>query len=258
MLCQGILYSQLHDESLSEALKQRKSTPEELLTAAGLAESMAEIEENYLKEQEEAKKAKGVEEAEVAETLVAELPEPDANPMETMGSIMEMARLAKPLNGPGKDRLIGYQRHVQTLVKTHVMLLDESLPEAVLSQRIATSGAGELRGDGSRGKYVIVVYDTKVSGEAASAPQYHHPAWRQQHHKKMMRAVMNSRTESAEELHPGDLYLFFNGGKQAADSAMGSNFAGDNNVKHEKRQSYVMYTEESMTSDRTSITRQRR
>ncbi len=51
-------------------------------------------------------------------------------------------------------------------------LIQEGLSDMQIANEIATSRAGELRGDASKGKYVVVVYDLKVSGEASSTPAH--------------------------------------------------------------------------------------
>ena len=157
---------------------------------------------------------------------------------------MELARLAAALTGQAKDKVMAFQRHIQGLVRDHVRLLLNNLSEDALSKLIAGSPAGQVRGDGGRGKYVIVVYDLKVSGNASTP--HRPPGWCKDHHGKLVSAAMLSRTECADELHSGDLYVFFNGGKRGVNGAAGKNVAGHR--RHEKRQGFIFYTEESMVA----------
>ena len=232
-----MLYGQSYDHVL-EALPGRKFDPVEFLTTNGLLETMDTFQEQYMREKNEAKRLKGLAEiaAGVAGVPASELPEP-GRPSAPTGLAMGLTKLAQHLTSQAREKVMEYQRHVQTMVENTVTFVEETLTDAVLSTRIATSRAGMVRGDGE-GKYVIVVYDTKVSGEANSWPQQRPPSWRQAHHKKLMTATMHSRSEKPEELHAGDLYVFFNGLKHGVDGNMVRNFV-KNKVKYQTKQGYI-------------------
>ena len=62
---------------------------------------------------------------------------------------MGLTKLAQHLTSQAREKVMEYQRHVQTMVENTVTFVEETLTDAVLSTRIATSRAGVLvRGDG--------------------------------------------------------------------------------------------------------------
>lgn len=129
----------------------------------------------------------------------------------------------------------------QRMVNFYVKLLahDDADNTWQLALQLAQTQAGRARGDAIKGEYVIIVYDVKVSG-AASPPPCRQPAWRRDHYDRLTKAVICSRGESLGELHPGDLYLGFDGGKPCMN--IGDVFTG-HGLKCMKRRSQVLHTD---------------
>ena len=248
---QGILYNEMYEQTIHTNVRCRPpKTVEECLASHGISEPLYDADEEYAKERKDAKlqdAAAGIIIADDANDAEAVLPELASAP----DLKQEVLRLAKELKGDAKDKVLSYQRHVQTKVKTHVRFIEDRPGDSVdvqLITQMATSAAGQARGDPIRGRYVIIVYDVKVSGEATSLPSHRRPSWRHLHHLKLITAAMRSRGECPEELHQGDVYLGFNGFKHGVDNSMASNFVSEKRTKHDRRNTFVMYSEESMVA----------
>ena len=246
-----MIYHETYEQTILTNVRCRPpKSVEECLASYGIAEPLAEAEEEYVKEKKQAKaqdsaEAIGHQEDANDEAVLPEL----AN---TPDLKQEVHRLAKELKGEAKEKVLNFQRFVQNMVKTHVKFLeDKDTKESVdpqLITQLTTSRAGQLRGDALRGNYVLIVYDVKLSGEANSAPHHRPPSWRQGHHLKLINLAMRSRMETTEELNSGDIYLGFNAHKFGTDGAMGHNFGAEKRMKFERRSTFILYTEESMVA----------
>ena len=167
--CEGTIYCTQYDAALQAAIRNRR-TPDEAMGAQGLTEVLQEIEEEYAEE----KKASG----DLVAMPTEGAPTPGEIPVDAAGGgadadiQQEVHQLTKDLEDDAKEKVFAFRRHAATLVKTHVKLIQEGATDLQISAELAASRAGQVRGDAGKGRYVAVVYDLKVSGEASRAPAY--------------------------------------------------------------------------------------
>ena len=142
---------------------------------------------------------------------------------------------------------MGFHMHGRKLIQTHVQLTWEPQSEGALSTWVGSSTAGQVRGDHDSGKYVLITYDVKVDGEAITAPTHRIPPYRSPRHKKLTQAVVNTRGECRGELHGGDLYMVWDGGKHGNESSFPNIFVTEEGrLSFKKSQLTQFYSEQSI------------
>ena len=196
---EAILYHGKYDAIIAAAIRLQKDV-KACMQSDGLKEVMIEIDHQYLHE------------VSVVDSFKAVPP--------------------VPANVPSPE-----QQRAQAMIHGYVKLLCEE-DACELAQQLGATGAGRVRGEATKGKFVLIVYDVKVSGEA-SPPPCRQPSWRPDHYEKLTTAVMRSRKE-AVHLHSGDLYLGFDGGKPCVDFA--GVFSGQG-LTCAKRRTQILYTD---------------
>lgn len=95
-------------------------------------------------------------------------------------------------------------------VKQRVKLIVEPVSEGAFATALSDAEIGKMRGSADR--RIMCMYDVKKGGESITAPHLRQPPLRKEHAQKAVRCLNQSRG-NASEVHEGDLFLFFDGGK---------------------------------------------
>ena len=215
------MYGVRFDGSLKSSIKSDKSV-EDALAVEDLREVLEALDEQVAAA---ASRDKGADQSAVG---VAE----DVLP----ASVTEVCRLslgaagsqqleAAGLGGEEAELLTSLTTQAARLVAERVKLVDGRDREATLADIIRSSAVGQVQG-GDDGN-VVVVYDTKLSGEDRRRPSRRPPAVRKMHAEKMIRAVLRSRLSSPDgPLHivRGDVYCLFDAGRSGTAQLLMSPF----------------------------------
>ena len=60
-------------------------------------------------------------------------------------------------------------------------------------------------------RFVVILDDTKLSGEATSMPHARYPPYRVARIKKMLTAIMKTRADPPVDIDDGDLFVIHDG-----------------------------------------------
>ena len=107
------------------------------------------------------------------------------------------------------------ERNVRRWTQIHT--IPEADTEAELRKIIEGSEIGKLRGTPS--EPIAIIYDPKLTGESITRPRIRLPPFKEESCRACVRAVLSSR-ENPTEIHPGDVYAFFDGGKTGLSSSL--------------------------------------
>lgn len=156
-----------------------------------------------------------------------------------------------------REKVVRAKRNMESLVRANVQLLVKDKPD--LRAELLTTSAGKAKGGpdaASAGawKYVLIVLDTKVMGEANSRPRFRLPPVSADEVKKLLEVARGRHSpapppdanpeqlEEAAALQPGDMFALLDGGR-AVDSQLMAAFAGKTK---ECRQCFVLVEQASL------------
>ncbi|CAE7666405.1 unnamed protein product [Symbiodinium sp. CCMP2592] len=105
---------------------------------------------------------------------------------------------------------------------------------------------------------VLMIYDSKSSGEASSHAALRLPPFRAGHFKRMIQAFVRGRGaepseggEMAEELRPNDMVLLLDGGRPGNEAAAQASFVkGDGSFMTKQKLAYMLYSDEESFGER--------
>ena len=170
------------------------------------------------------------------------------------------AQLGKSADEADLQKLRRFKSHCKKMVAAHVCLVVEPASEQGIAKAINDTKAGQVRGgtatdeetgDTESKSYVHITYDPKVGGEASSFPHLRVPPLRGSgsHLGRMVKGVQAARGKPSE-IHPGDLFVIFDGMKDGNTQVLTSNpfrtADGQGAMKKASRKIMLLYNEKSL------------
>lgn len=133
----------------------------------------------------------------LAETMAAMRANPD--------DAADLARLERALS------------QAKGIVASYVKMVPETLSDDDLIKALKDSGAGSVKGDPDKRTHVLIMYFQQDAGESSAQPKLRVPPLRSRgaHLQRLVHLAMNRHgAEFDKELHPQDIYLISDAGKE--------------------------------------------
>lgn len=195
------MYGTAHDQVLKMSLRGGRKSSSELLELPALADAISELSELM---EEDSGKAKHADDDEDAKDK-----DKDGEGAGTTAADSSIDENLDKLNADDKVRVDKFKTTAEESVTRHVKLVAEPASSTALANILKSSSLGVSGG----GKKIVIVYDAKLAGEAATHPHIRKPPFRAAHYKKLVLGVMESRPGGATAIHPDDIFVLFDGGK---------------------------------------------
>lgn len=199
---QELVYGNLHDQALKMSLRGGRKSSAEILELPALADVVSEL--NELMEADSGKAKVQDDEDEGDESGEAK-DEDKGAATENTGILENLDKLT----ADDKVRVSKFKKQAEETVTRHVKLIAEPATSGALANVLKASLLATSKND----KKIVIFYDVKLSGEAATHPHIRKPPFRAAHYKKLVSAVMESRPDGMAAIHPEDIFVIFDGGK---------------------------------------------
>lgn len=163
----------------------------------------------------------------------------------------ELRRKIERLSADEEDELTKYENEAQEKVRELVKLIVEPSSDHTLKTTLETTPLMKSR----PGKWNLIWYDVKLSGEATNQPAFRVPPLKTDRLRRVitgMGLIRGNETEISDQ----DVYGILDGGRHGNASAIINQFAlpGGKPMKRNVRTVYIAYSEESM-QERCQISR---
>ena len=199
-------------DAIIRACMKRRADTKTSLTMSGLAEVVANI-QNELEAEANKQKATDAEKQKHAdEEDFEDADDPTTIAFEDMPEIKKLSKAVED-DDEKRKRVKYFQSYVRRLVATHVELCSETEPDAVIAQRFKESAAGKAHGDKEKKTFVGFQYNPNLCGESSSKPHIRIPPLRQNgdHIKRLIGIILQARDF---KLDSQDLWLIFDAGRE--------------------------------------------
>lgn len=157
-----------------------------------------------------------------------------------------------------EQKLGEFREHVRNVVSRYVTTLVEPTSASSWADYLRANPTGMKKGMVDGNGYVVINYDSKQTGEAATHPHIRVPGLRDNGHlSKLVTGVLLGHAGSdGFMIDNGDAFLFWDGGKHGNDMALLAGFKEPETSKkipHSKATFYVQYDESSVAARRDRI-----
>ena len=194
-----MVYGLSYDSAIKMTMKGTKRTASELLELPSFAEALSTIQAQL---DEEMGRKFSEESAPVA-------PE-DQEMQESAKDDMIDDSILERMTATAKVKVEAFKASAAEAVRRQVRLIPEPDSQTKMASILKDSLAGS-ENDKENSKKVIIVYDSKLAGEAGTHPHIRRPPFRDQHYSKVMGGVIMSRS-NPKAIHTNDVYVILDGG----------------------------------------------
>ena len=137
-----------------------------------------------------------------------------------------------------QGKVPGFKQAAFRVAKSTCHFLSDA-SQQVLCEGIKASNVGKLRGDHEKGEYILISHFSSLAGESSSKPHIRPPSVRPGYLKKLVTAVLQSRDDSPDDIHPGDLWHMYDSGKHGLEPTLFGPFVKANGKPMQKeRETY--------------------
>ena len=160
----------------------------------------------------------------------------------------DVAKILRGVCDSAKQKLEKYKLAAKHIVHSNSELVSETCTQPELIRKLKDSAAGQFRGDPTKKIHRGILFDSKVTGQCSSNPHLRNPPLRGNgtHVQCLVKLVVET-TDS--ELHPSDLYFFFDGSKSGNHDKLSSGLTNSSGELLAKKRHVirVVYEEGSCT-----------
>ena len=104
-----------------------------------------------------------------------------------------------------------YRSLADRMCHERITIVEKPKSRQGLKEFLASSDASLLKGTAQ--KPTVFVFDTKLTGEAMTNPLTRKPPLKVKDFEEIFPAIFESRSPSGKEILPGDVFMFFDGGR---------------------------------------------
>ncbi len=216
-----IVYTPDHDKDLKVALRASKS-PDEVLLHGGIREKATQLEEVLKTEANQVATTAGAAETEDI-TIDVDVVEETTEHKSSAVAVVLASTLAQ-MNEHRKSEVKRYQRMANELARTHVLVLAEDELNSSAKVQAAFQNSSMAQHQPCEFHKIVIMYDVKNAGEAATNPSTRLPSFRGGHYNKMMTAFL---TGDPREVPEHSVFLMCDAFKSGLERDLSSVFQSD-------------------------------